>query len=326
MPEPRAGESKQDFVSRCMGSDEMQKYDQDQRAAICYSKYGLTKSSDVCYNGDMMTVQQTIRKIQKSLAMKAEEGQKKMIFGKPYTYSGGQWVQDDSPSSATDDAPDTMSPQQAEEMSSAPVLVDGLTQEQVDQDMASNPLYYQRISNESDEYLQNQIDEQTEFLAETDPGSRFDKIHRLAINAALAEQQRRESGESGAPESASDEVYVSDAVDTAALQDTGDSFQNMKNVINSYEQAVRSDPELAKYMLDEVMGYYEKGMSDEEVIQNALANATSTSLNEFIEIHGGDIDMDDTQMERGEYAFTSEGRNLFDLSDEEYEEYLQSIR
>jgi len=26
--------------------------------------------------------------------MKANEGQKKMIFGKPFTYSGGKWVSD----------------------------------------------------------------------------------------------------------------------------------------------------------------------------------------------------------------------------------------
>lgn len=37
MPKPKKGESKNDFISRCMGYDDMQKYEQKQRAAICYS-------------------------------------------------------------------------------------------------------------------------------------------------------------------------------------------------------------------------------------------------------------------------------------------------
>lgn len=37
MPKPKKGESKDEFISRCMGYDDMQKYDQKQRAAICYS-------------------------------------------------------------------------------------------------------------------------------------------------------------------------------------------------------------------------------------------------------------------------------------------------
>lgn len=39
MPSPNKGESEQDFVSRCMAYPDMQKYDEKQRAAICYSKY-----------------------------------------------------------------------------------------------------------------------------------------------------------------------------------------------------------------------------------------------------------------------------------------------
>ena len=39
MPTPKPGESEKDFVSRCMAFGDMQKYDPDQRAAICYSKY-----------------------------------------------------------------------------------------------------------------------------------------------------------------------------------------------------------------------------------------------------------------------------------------------
>jgi hypothetical protein len=39
VPKPRSGESEDDFASRCMGDDSMQEYDQEQRAAICYSTY-----------------------------------------------------------------------------------------------------------------------------------------------------------------------------------------------------------------------------------------------------------------------------------------------
>lgn len=46
MPKPQKGESKKDFISRCMGYDDMQKYDQKQRAAICYS-YWENKSEQV---------------------------------------------------------------------------------------------------------------------------------------------------------------------------------------------------------------------------------------------------------------------------------------
>lgn len=40
MPTPNKGEGSQDFISRCMASDEMQSEypDQKQRAAVCYSK------------------------------------------------------------------------------------------------------------------------------------------------------------------------------------------------------------------------------------------------------------------------------------------------
>ena len=37
MPKPNKNETKDEFISRCMGYDDMQKYDQKQRAAICYS-------------------------------------------------------------------------------------------------------------------------------------------------------------------------------------------------------------------------------------------------------------------------------------------------
>ncbi|HSR77259.1 MAG TPA: hypothetical protein VLN57_11800, partial [Xanthobacteraceae bacterium] len=39
VPAPHSGESEDDFVSRCMGDDAMQEYDEEQRAAICYSTH-----------------------------------------------------------------------------------------------------------------------------------------------------------------------------------------------------------------------------------------------------------------------------------------------
>jgi hypothetical protein len=47
MPEPNAGESEQDFIGRCMSSDEMNSKfpDQKQRAAVCYSRFSKGKKS-----------------------------------------------------------------------------------------------------------------------------------------------------------------------------------------------------------------------------------------------------------------------------------------
>lgn len=41
MPDKIKGENKQDYISRCMSSDSMQKEfpEQDQRLAVCYSKW-----------------------------------------------------------------------------------------------------------------------------------------------------------------------------------------------------------------------------------------------------------------------------------------------
>ena len=39
IPSPHAGESQDDFIDRCMGSDAMQEYDQDQRAAVCFDAW-----------------------------------------------------------------------------------------------------------------------------------------------------------------------------------------------------------------------------------------------------------------------------------------------
>jgi hypothetical protein len=40
VPKPKSGESKDDFLDRCMGDDKMvDEYEQDQRYAICMSKW-----------------------------------------------------------------------------------------------------------------------------------------------------------------------------------------------------------------------------------------------------------------------------------------------
>lgn len=47
MPTPRKDEKQDDYISRCMGSEEAQKDfpDQDQRAAFYYSKWRESKAS-----------------------------------------------------------------------------------------------------------------------------------------------------------------------------------------------------------------------------------------------------------------------------------------
>jgi hypothetical protein len=46
LPKPRKQESEQEFVSRCMGDDMMNKdfKDQKQRAAVCYSQFKSRKT------------------------------------------------------------------------------------------------------------------------------------------------------------------------------------------------------------------------------------------------------------------------------------------
>src|SRR5215472_13060176 len=39
VPAPSSDESQDDFIGRCMANDDMQEYDTDQRAAICYSQW-----------------------------------------------------------------------------------------------------------------------------------------------------------------------------------------------------------------------------------------------------------------------------------------------
>lgn len=47
MPEPRKGESKNEFITRCIGSKQMNDEfpDQDQRAAVCY-KYWENRNKE----------------------------------------------------------------------------------------------------------------------------------------------------------------------------------------------------------------------------------------------------------------------------------------
>lgn len=99
MPKPKSGESESAFVSRCMAHSDMQKYDQDQRAAICYSKYREAKKM-----APIDVITKSLLEIEK-----AEEGDKKMIFGKSFKFQGGEWVQqgDDV---QQDDVPDDLDP------------------------------------------------------------------------------------------------------------------------------------------------------------------------------------------------------------------------
>jgi hypothetical protein len=46
MCKPKAGESKQEFIPRCMFDSKMQKYEKKQRAAICYSKFENKEKSE----------------------------------------------------------------------------------------------------------------------------------------------------------------------------------------------------------------------------------------------------------------------------------------
>jgi len=51
VPTPRKGEEKQAFISRCMGDSVMVKeYEQEQRAAICYSQWKRSKKSSKTTN------------------------------------------------------------------------------------------------------------------------------------------------------------------------------------------------------------------------------------------------------------------------------------
>lgn len=58
IPKPKSGESKEKFISRCMGDDNMSKYKQDQRSAICYDAYNNTEKSNVIKT--LKNIRQTI--------------------------------------------------------------------------------------------------------------------------------------------------------------------------------------------------------------------------------------------------------------------------
>lgn len=47
MPTPKKGESKDDFLQRCMGDAEMDTYPQDQRYAVCNSKWKEEKLRNI---------------------------------------------------------------------------------------------------------------------------------------------------------------------------------------------------------------------------------------------------------------------------------------
>lgn len=48
VPKPNDTETKEEFISRCMGDKVMQEYDQKQRAAICYNSWGEKKDLTTC--------------------------------------------------------------------------------------------------------------------------------------------------------------------------------------------------------------------------------------------------------------------------------------
>ena len=49
IPKPRGGESKNEYISRCMGDDTMNSEykDERQRAAVCYTTYEETKLNEI---------------------------------------------------------------------------------------------------------------------------------------------------------------------------------------------------------------------------------------------------------------------------------------
>lgn len=48
MPVPQPGdEEEKEFISRCMGDENMQEYEQEQRAAICYKQWREPKTASI---------------------------------------------------------------------------------------------------------------------------------------------------------------------------------------------------------------------------------------------------------------------------------------
>lgn len=77
MPHPKKGESKKDFIGRCMSFPDMKKYDNDQRAAICYS-YWNEKNEDV-------------------ITEESKSQDQQQLFGMVYAYKKGDLKLDDLP-------------------------------------------------------------------------------------------------------------------------------------------------------------------------------------------------------------------------------------
>ena len=46
MPKPRTGEKQKNYISRCMRYPDMQKYNQDQRYAICNDMYNSKRKKE----------------------------------------------------------------------------------------------------------------------------------------------------------------------------------------------------------------------------------------------------------------------------------------
>lgn len=78
VPSPKSGESKSDFISRCMGSDSMQEYDQEQRAAICYSKF---KKKEKGMDPILRNVYKTIDQVKKQLKKAEKEEAREQLLG-----------------------------------------------------------------------------------------------------------------------------------------------------------------------------------------------------------------------------------------------------
>lgn len=78
-------------------------------------------------NNDIYIVAKNLAEIKVN---KANEGDTRMIFGKPYTYTGGEWKQDgEGASITTDNAPDTLSDDMVEDLT--PAIDEGLTDEKM---------------------------------------------------------------------------------------------------------------------------------------------------------------------------------------------------
>ena len=72
IPKPKSGESEKDFISRCMGDPVMvDEYEQDQRAAICYSAWRRAKGEKVL---DWKVFSKIAEKFQNLFKITVEEG------------------------------------------------------------------------------------------------------------------------------------------------------------------------------------------------------------------------------------------------------------